>query len=55
MSFFSKQKGRMTHLLKQKSKIATKRKERVVYEAFDFLKKPRDQDFGQTTTPTQST
>ena len=36
MPYVSKQKGRMSHLLKQKSKIGTKPKDRVTYEAFDF-------------------
>ena len=41
MPFTSKQKGRMSHLLKQKSKIGTKPKERTTYEAYDFMKRPR--------------
>ena len=42
MPFISKQKGRMSALLKMKSKIATKRKERVQYSPADFMKRPRD-------------
>ena len=41
LPYISKQKGRMAHLLKQKSKIISERKERVTYDAFDFLKRPR--------------
>ena len=41
MPFVSKQKGRMSHLLKQKSKFGVERKDRVTYEAYDFLKRPR--------------
>jgi len=41
MPFISKQKGRMSALLKMKSKIATKRKERVQYDPVDFMKRPR--------------
>ena len=41
MPFVSKQRGRMAHLLKMKSKISTERKDRVTYEALDFLKRPR--------------
>ena len=42
MPFVSKEKGRMTHLLKLKSKIGVQRKERVVYDVADFQKRPRD-------------
>ena len=41
MPFVSKQKGRMSALLKQKSKVITVKKERVTYDAFDFDKRPR--------------
>ena len=56
MPFVSKQKGRMSHLLKQKSKIGTKPKERVTYEAFDFSKRPRitSTDKGQSNTQSMS-
>ena len=52
MPYVSKQKGRMSHLLKQKSKIGTKPKERVTYEAFDFQKRQRiaPNDKGQSNT-----
>ena len=36
MPFVSKQKGRMSMLLKQKSKVNAVPKERVTYGAFDF-------------------
>ena len=42
MPFFSKQKGRMSALLKQKSKIATKKKDRIKYEPHQTLKRLRD-------------
>ena len=42
MPFFSKEKGRMSHLLKMKSKIGVTRKERVVYDVPEFTKRPRD-------------
>ena len=42
MPFISKEKGRMSHLLKQKSKIITEHKPRVKYSAHDFRYKPRD-------------
>ena len=42
MPFVSKQKGRMSHLLKQKSKVNAVPKERVTYPAFDFEKRARD-------------
>ena len=41
LPFVSKQKGRMAFLMKQKSKVAAERKDRVTYEAHDFLKRPR--------------
>ena len=47
MPFTSKQKGKMSHLLKQKSKIGVKQKDRVHYDAYDFLKKSKD-SAGQT-------
>ena len=34
----------MSHLLKQKSKIGVKQKERVQYETFDFVKKSKDNE-----------
>ena len=42
MPFISKQKGRMSHLLKNKAKIVTVRKDRKTYDAFDFDKRRRD-------------
>ena len=42
MPFVSKQKGKMSHLLKQKSKIGTKHKERIQYDAYDFNKRSKD-------------
>ena len=39
MPFVSKQKGRMSHLLKEKSKVGVYQKERVRYESFDFASK----------------
>ena len=41
MPFISKTKGRMSHLLKQKSKIITVRKERKTYEPLDLDKRVR--------------
>ena len=41
MPFTSKQKGRMSALLKAKSKINVERKPRVTYEAYDFSKRMR--------------
>ena len=41
LPFVSKQKGRMSHLLKQKSKIGVVHKERAKYPAFDFGKRLR--------------
>ena len=44
MPYVSKAKGKMSALLKQKSKIQAVRKERVTYDAFDFTeKRPRDE------------
>ena len=39
MPFVSKQKGRMSHLLKEKSKVGVYQKERVHYDTFDFVSK----------------
>ena len=44
MPFTSKQKGRMSHLLKTKSKIGVEQKERVTYEPFNFEKRWRGSD-----------
>ena len=44
ISFMSRQKGRMTHLLKKKSKVVKKQKPRKTYEPFDFVKKFRGED-----------
>ena len=41
MPFVSKERGRMSALLKMKSKIATKRKEKTKYDVHDSLKRPR--------------
>jgi hypothetical protein len=41
MPFFSKQKGRMSALLKMKSKIATKKKPRVQYQPHVSLQRIR--------------
>ena len=41
--FVSKQKGRMTDLLKSKSKVQAVVKERVKYEPLDFEKRVRDE------------
>ena len=41
LPFISKQKGRMSHLLKKKNKLGVERKDRVQYEAYYFLKRPR--------------
>ena len=42
MPFVIKQKGRMSMLLKQKTKVNAVPKERVIYDAFDFQKRARD-------------
>ena len=42
MSFTSKQKGRMSHWLKQKSEVGTVHKERKTYDSYDFVKKFKD-------------
>ena len=39
MPFISREKGRMSALLKTKSKVQSERKERITYDAFDFEKK----------------
>ena len=44
MPFVSKQKGRISHLLKQKSKIGVEQKERTKYEVFNFEKRWRGSD-----------
>ena len=36
MPYVSQQKGRMSHLLKQKTKVAAVQRERKTYEVFDF-------------------
>ena len=41
MPFISKQKGRMSHLLKIKSKVGIVHSERKTYPAFDIEKRPR--------------
>jgi hypothetical protein len=41
MPFVSKQKGKMSALLKQKSKVGVLSKTRTQYEAYDFVKKKR--------------
>ena len=42
--FISRKRGKMSALLKQKSKIGVISKPRKKYEALDFLKRPRNQD-----------
>ena len=37
MPFISKQKGRMSFLLKEKSKVAAFNKQRVTYDTYDFM------------------
>ena len=44
MPYVSKVKGRMSALLKQKSKINVEHKSRKTYEAFDFGKRARDEE-----------
>ena len=39
MNFTSKQKGRMTHLMKKKSKVAKPPEPRKTYEPYNFVKK----------------
>ena len=41
MPFTSKTKGRMSMLLKQKSKVNAVPKERITYPAYDFEKRMR--------------
>ena len=41
MPFISKQRGRMTFLLKQKSAIRVERKPKITYEVHDSLKRLR--------------
>ena len=41
----------MSQLLKQKSKVGVVRKERTVYESFDFAKRRRDKDGNFTIIP----
>ena len=56
LPFVSKQKSRMAHLLKKKSKVSAERKDRITYEAHDFLKRPRGnpEDNGKGPTNPQS-
>ena len=42
MPFVSHAKGRMTHLLKSKSKVGVIIRERQKHDHFDFSKRPRD-------------
>ena len=44
MPFKSKKNGRMSKLLKQKTKVGVDRKPRKTYQVFDFRKKARDAD-----------
>ena len=44
MPFTSNQKGRMSHLLKAKSKIGVEQKDRVKYEPYNFEKRQRPND-----------
>ena len=41
LPFVSKQKGRMAHLLKQKSKVGVEHTNRTTYEPLDFQKRVR--------------
>ena len=43
MQFTSRQKGRMSHLLKKKSKVVKKMKPRVQHAPFDFGKRFRNE------------
>ena len=52
LPFVSKQKGRMAFLLKKKSKIATERKDRITYNAYEFLKRPRGTSENKPSAPT---
>ena len=44
MPFTSKQKGRMSALLKQKSKVGAIQRERKTYDAWDFVPEKRMRD-----------
>ncbi len=44
MPFISKHKGKMSSLLKKKSKVLTIKKERKTFKAFDFKKRLRSVD-----------
>ena len=44
MPFISKQKGRMSFLLKEKSKVAAFNKQRVTYDTYDFMPKKKHRD-----------
>ena len=50
MPFVSKQKGRMSHLLKQKSKVGAVQKDRVKYDPLDFSKRKKGNN-GQSLSP----
>jgi len=55
LPFVSKKKGRMSALLKQKSKIIKIKKDRKKYPAFDFKKRLRTSDNKEDrNTPAQS-
>ena len=43
MPFVSKQKGRMSALLKQKAKVGVERKPRKTFPVYDFGKRARDE------------
>ena len=51
LPFVSKQKGRMSHLLKQKSKVGVIQKERRTFDSFDFVKKKKYDDGSETIIP----
>jgi hypothetical protein len=51
MPFVSKQKGRMAHLLKQKSKVQAQMKPRKSYDVFDFSANQRVNLGGGRTAP----
>ena len=44
MPFISKQKGRMSFLLKEKSKVAAFSKQRRTYDTYDFMPQKRVRD-----------
>ena len=46
--FVSKQRGRMAHLLKKKSKVGVEHASRVTYQPYDFQKRPRHSADQQT-------